>query len=104
MPVEWTGYTLFGKAKPNRQDVRIELTDGTALYRRIVNAVEAGATETLTLDAALDETGISPERIRQVSFMALSMLASDQVEIEHVTDGDGVATSTLGWQVVVPDV
>ena len=30
-------------------------------------------------------------------------LASDSVEIEHITDQDGTARSTLGWQAVVPD-
>lgn len=102
--VEWAGYTLFGKGKPNRRDLCIELVDGTVLYRRITNAVEAGDTETLTLSAALDGASIAPERIRQVSIMALCTLASDEIEIDHKTDQDGEATSTTGWQAVVPDV
>lgn len=102
--IEWAGYTLFGKDKPNRKDLRIELNDGTVFYRRIVNAVEAGGNETLTLSASLDGASIAPERIRQVSFMALSTLASDEIEIEHVTDAEGVAKATTGWQAVVPDV
>jgi hypothetical protein len=104
MSVEWAGYTLFGLARPNRRDVRIELTDGTVYYRRITAAVEAGETETLTLSAALAPTSIAPARIRAVSFMALSTLASDEIELDHETDAEGVATSTLGWQAVVPDV
>lgn len=104
LSVEWAGYTLFGVGRHNRRDVRIELADGTVHYRRITGAVEAGATETLTLSASIDAGAIEPSQIRQVSFMALSTLASDQVEIEHVTDVDGVAKATLGWQAVVPDV
>ena len=104
LSVEWAGYTLFGKDKHNRKDVRIELTDGTTFYRRITNAVEAGDTEALTLSASLDAGSIAPERIRAISFMALSTLASDDIEIEHVTDQDGLARCTLGWQAVVPDV
>lgn len=104
LSVEWAGYTLFGKAQQNRKDVRIELTDGSVLYRRITDAVEAGATETLTLSASLDGGSIALERIRAVSFMALSTLASDEVELEHVTDADGTAKATTGWQAVVPDV
>jgi len=73
-------------------------------YRRINNAVEAGATETLTLSASLSGSAIAAGAIRRISFMALSTLASDEVEIDHVTDQDGVATVTLGWQAVVPDV
>jgi uncharacterized protein YfiM (DUF2279 family) len=102
--IEWAGYTLFGLGKPNRRDVRIELVDGTVYYRRITAAAEVGATETLALDSPLSTSGIAPERIRMISIMALSSLASDEVEIEHVTDADGVATSTIAWQAVVPDV
>lgn len=104
LSIEWAGYTLFGKDRHNRKDVRIELVDGTVLYRRITNAVEAGDAETLTLSASLDAGSIAPERIRAISFMALSTLASDDIEIEHVTDQDGTAKATTGWQAVVPDV
>lgn len=104
LSVEWAGYTLFGKSKHNRKDVRIELTNGTVLYRRITNAVEAGATETLTLNASLSGSSIAAGSIRLISFMALCTLASDDVEIDHATDQDGAATATTGWQAVVPDV
>lgn len=104
LSIEWAGYTLFGKARHNRKDVRIELNDGAVFYRRIDDAVEAGDSESLTLNASLDAGSIAPERIRQVSFMALSTLASDDIEIEHVTDQDGTARCTTGWQAVVPDV
>lgn len=104
LSVEWAGYAQFGQGRANRKDVRIELVDGTTHYRRIVGAVEAGDNETLTLSASLDGVSIAPERIRQISFMALSTLASDDVEIEHETDADGLATSATGWQAVVPDV
>ncbi len=104
MRVEWAGYTLFGRNKANRRDICIELLDGTKLYRRITSAIEAGDTEILTLNEALDGASIVPSRIRSISFMALSTLASDEVEIEHVTDADGVALATLGWQAVIPDV
>lgn len=103
MSVEWAGYTLFGKARHNRKDLRIELDDGSVLYRRVTNAVEAGASETLTLSAALDAGSITASRFRRVSFMALCTLAHDAVEIEHATDQEGLATATLGWQAVVPD-
>lgn len=103
MSVEWTGYTQFGLGRANRQDLRLELVDGTVLYRRVTAAVQAGATETLTLDAALAAGAVAPASIRQISIMALATLASDEVEIEHLTDADGIATTTLGWQAVVPE-
>jgi hypothetical protein len=104
LPVEWAGYTLFGLGKPNRRDLRIELTDGTVFYRRVTAAAEAGGTETLALSASLDAASIAPERIRAVSFMALCTLASDETTIDHATDADGLATATTGWQAVVPGV
>jgi hypothetical protein len=104
LPVEWAGYTLFGLGQHNRKDLRIELTDGSVLYRRITASVEAGGTENLTLSASLDAGSIAPERIRAISFMALCTLGSDETEINHQTDADGLATATTGWQAVVPDV
>lgn len=104
LSVEWAGYTQFGKGKHNRKDVRIELNDGAVFCRRITDAVEAGVTETLTLSSSLSGSSIAPGRIRAISFMALSTLASDDFEIEHVTDQEGLATCTTGWQAVVPDV
>jgi hypothetical protein len=104
LPIEWAGYTLFGLGQPNRKDVRIELTDGTVFYRRINASTEAGATESLTLNAPLGAGSIVPERIRAISFMALCTLGSDETEIDHQTDADGIAAATTGWQAVVPDV
>lgn len=104
MTVEWAGYTLFSLGKPNRKDLRIELLDGTVFYRRITAAVESGNTEILTLNSALAGTSISPWAIRSVSFMALCTSASDEVELDHQADQDGLATASTGWQAVVPDV
>lgn len=104
LPAEWCGYTLYGLGQHNRKDLRIELTDGTVFYRRITAAAEDGGTENLTLNASLDAGSIAPERVRAISFMALSTLASDETEIEHVTDAEGIAKATTGWQAVAPDV
>jgi hypothetical protein len=100
---EWSGYAVFGLGKVNRRDIRIELGDGTIYYRRITHAADAGATETLTLDSALSTQAIAASHIRVTSFMALCTLGSDSVELSHVTDQDGLATATLGWEAVVPD-
>lgn len=104
LTVEWAAYTLFGLGQVNRQDVRIELVDGTVLYRRIHAAVESDVSETLTFSSALSDSAILPGQVRAISFMALSTLASDSIEIEHATDASGLATATTGWQAVVADV
>lgn len=94
--IEWAGYSLFGRAQPGRRDIRIELTDGTVLYRRITAAVAAGANETLTIDSALGRA-VQPHQVLIVSFMALSELASDRVELLHETDGDGLTEVKLDF-------
>ncbi|MEN5208029.1 hypothetical protein ABE493_07885 [Stenotrophomonas terrae] len=103
LQVEWAGYTLYGLGRPNRRDLRIELQDGTVLYRRIIDATAASAVETLMLDQPLANTAIPAARIRMISFLALCTLASDDIELQHITDADGVATVTTGWSEVVPD-
>lgn len=97
------GYTTYGFGRPNRTDLRIELQDGTVLYRRISAAVSAGELEILTLDLPLASIMVPAAQIRLISFLALCTLASDDVEIEHVNDADGLAKATLSWQAVVPD-
>lgn len=103
LPVEWAGYVKFGLGQPNRQDLRIELNDGTVFHRRVTAAAEDGDSENLTLDASLSGSSIAPGAVRSIGFMALSTLASDEIELDHATDADGLTTATTGWQAVVPD-
>lgn len=103
LTVEWCGYTVFGRQQAGARDLRIELQDGTAICRRITGSAEgstSGAgTELLTLNAA-PGVAIAPEDIRQVCWLRLCTLASDTVDIEHVTDAAGVARCTLAFQEV----
>lgn len=102
LSVEWAGYTLYGRQQSNRRDLRIELRNGTVLYRRITASVEAGANETLTLDSALG-VAFTPAQVRLISFMALCEPVSDAVEIDHQTDSDGIALSALNFQAIAHD-
>lgn len=102
--VEWCGYTLYSRLLPNRRDVVITLSDGATYYRRIIDAIEVGNVERLTLDDALGRA-VTPGQVRAISFLGLYTLASDTVEIEHITAGDGGrARIPLAWQEVLPDV
>jgi hypothetical protein len=96
--VEWCGYTLYGLAKPGSRDIRIELGNGTALCRRVTAAAVSGggATETLTIDAALG-VAVAVADVRQICFLRLATLASDTVQLEHLTDADGAARCTLAF-------
>ncbi len=92
--VQWAAYTVAGRMQSNWRDIRIELWNGTVLYRRITDAAEAGATEILDIDAPLG-VAVSPADVRVISFLVFGAQESDVVELEHVTDGDGLTiTST----------
>ena len=101
--VRWCGYTVFSREQVNRRDIRIALADGTVLYRRITGAAEFGITEALTLDAALG-VDVAPVDVVMISFLAMCQLASDTVQIAHITDADGVAQASTPWQAVKHDV
>jgi hypothetical protein len=101
--VPWMGYTQFGYLQANRRDLRIELYDGTVLYRRVTGSAESGANEVLQLDSALG-VAIAPGDVRQINWLTLCALATDTVQLDHATDAEGVAQSTLTWQGLKSDV
>ena len=62
---------------PNHRDIRIELHNGTVLYRRIESvATPSAGVERLTLDSAI-ATEFSASDVAQVSWMALCVQDSD---------------------------
>jgi hypothetical protein len=101
--VPWMGYTQFGYEQPNRRDLAIELNDGTRLYRRITGSADAGDHEVLQLDSALG-VDIDPSAVRQIGFLSMCAQATDTVQIQHNTDANGEAVTTLNWQAVKSDV
>jgi hypothetical protein len=98
LSVEFTGYALYLQGQTNRRDIRIELTNGTVYYRRILSASAASATvETLVLDAALT-SAIPATSVRRISYMALSRLATDAIDINHLSAADGLAVASTGFR------
>lgn len=90
--VEWCGYTLYYQTSINRRDIRIELANGTVLYRRITASSEISATiERLQLDSSLG-VDIQPGDFVLVSFMGLFRQSSDAAEISWFT-GDAASAS-----------
>lgn len=95
--VQSVGYTRFAVGRPGRRDVRIELSDGQVLHRRITGAVELdGETERLALDAApgvvLRPAGAADQvHVQRMSWLQPMRLDQDDIEVEHLTDADGVA-------------
>lgn len=100
--VAWCGYTQHLLGEIGRQDVRLQLLDGTVAFARIVDAVELDAdTEQLTLE---DDLGVDvdPADVAFISYMTLCRQQSDAAEIAYWT-GD-VAGATTTWQSFRNDV
>ncbi len=99
LPVAWCAYAVAGFAQANRRDIRIQLRGGAVFYRAITAAVDNGATEVLTLGAPLP-VAIGQANVARISYLVFSTLASDEVEIQHATDSEGVATCSVNFMEV----
>jgi hypothetical protein len=93
LAIEWIGYTRFLHERPGRRHVRIELKDGTVFYRRITASAEIDEdNETLSILTAFGRA-FTRKQVRQVSWMMLATLNTDKVDIAHVHESVGLATS-----------
>lgn len=96
--VKNVGYTAFSARRVGRQDVRVELKDGTIFHRHInSSAILDADRETLTFSVALANT-FTPHQVKFISFMQLSRMTEDAVEITHPTDADGTTISQVTWR------
>lgn len=77
------GFTRHAFPQPARRHLAILLPSGAMAYRRVTDALDAGATETLTLSASLGE--VLPAGA-WLSYLTLCRLASDDLELHWVTD------------------
>lgn len=103
MDIEHIGYTRFAQARAGRRDIRIQLWNGSVFYRRITGCTELSTSvERLVLDNALG-VQVEPSVIARVSWMVLSRLNSDLVEIDHQVDSEGVASCSLTFRGVRDD-
>lgn len=97
------GYSRFASAKPGRRDIRIVLWDGTVYYRRITGSSEmSNDIERIAIDATFGRQ-ILPADVLRISWLALCRQDSDTVEIEHMTDSEGLAATQLVFRGVRDD-
>ncbi|WP_347253452.1 hypothetical protein [Leminorella grimontii] len=90
LDVQFTGLSTYGLTS-GRRDIAITLTDGSRVYRRIINVSRlSNDVERLSLDGSALHIPLS--QITNLSFMGLFRLNADAVQWEHLTDADGVAT------------
>jgi hypothetical protein len=98
-----SGLALYA-VKLNRQDIRIELANGTIYYRRISGASLINpTTELVTLNTGFGVT-IPASTVRRISFMVLSVLASDEITIEHDTAIRGISECSTPFRAVNHDI
>src|ERR1700735_5062882 len=92
-----SGLALYA-IKLNRQDIRVELKNGTIYYRRIIGAtLIAPTTELVNLQSGFG-VGIPASTVRRISFMALSVLASDEITINHDTMIGGIGRASTPFR------
>lgn len=96
LSVRNAGYSATGGPRIERQDIVIETT-AARFYRRVIGANVGPAGETLTLDAPID-ADIEIEDVVSISFMALMRSNQDNIQIEHLTDVEGVATALVTFR------
>lgn len=86
LAVALAGFSEFGLV-PGRRDLRLQLTNGTRLYRRILTATLQGNHELLSLDGLVPDAST----ISSVSLLTLCRQNTDDITWEHATDADGFA-------------
>lgn len=85
------GYTMAGGPRPEREDIMIEMVSGERHYRRILDSANgASGRETLLLDEPLP-SNVAPHDVLRICFMSLMRLDQDSIEIDHLTDLEGVS-------------
>ncbi|AAP95474.1 hypothetical protein HD_1574 [[Haemophilus] ducreyi 35000HP] len=95
LDIELVYYTTCLLKQAGRQDIRIECTDGSVHYRRILAAtVSNNQTERLALDG--EALNLKREQVAKISFLTLSRLESDTIDWVHHTDT--VASVTVSFR------
>lgn len=102
--VEATGYVDYGAMLSGRRDILITLTNGQYFARRITSTEKGTGVERLYLDEDVSTTSIPVASIQRVSFLVLSRLDQDFIEIRHETDSDGTASTNGTWRSLRDDL
>ena len=98
-----SGLALYA-VKLNRQDIRVELMNGTVYYRRITGAaLTAPTVELVNLSSGFGAV-IPASSVRRISFMVLSVLASDEITIMHDTTLLGISECSTPFRAVNHDI
>ncbi|AKH36900.1 MULTISPECIES: hypothetical protein [Nitrosomonas] len=84
--VEFAFYERFVPATPMRNALMIELFNGTKIFKDILSVDEISETEENVFIDSPVGFDIQPQDVKRISYLNLSRLDSDMVEIFHETD------------------
>lgn len=99
MQIRNCGYTQFVKSRQPKNVIRVVLTDGTVILRKILSStVVDDNQETLTLDGNWPSI-ITPAQISRISFVEKVRFDSDQIRLAHLV-GDRVVKISAPVKVV----
>lgn len=100
--VENFGFTLSGGIQVGHDHLAIFFCDGRREYRRVTSStVLNDDVEVIGVDQPFAED-LLPEDVLRVSFMRLSRLDQDRIEIVHVTDTQGVSRCSATFKAAPP--
>lgn len=100
--VENFGFTLSGGIQVGHDHLAIFFCDGRREYRRITSStVLNDDVEVIGVDQPFVD-GLLPEDVMRVSFMRLSRLDQDRIEVVHVTDTQGVSRCAVTFKSAPP--
>jgi uncharacterized membrane protein YgcG len=106
--IDRTGYSElvfeYPTNTPGRDVVCIFWTDGTYdLYTVLLAALISPTIECILFTTQLGRT-VTASSIRRISFLELSRLDTDDIEILHQSDTTGVATVVTSWRAIGTEV
>ncbi len=93
--VERSGFVDLGTPVAGREDIRILTRGGGTSFHRITgSALLSESHESLSISPVLPG-GLSLGATKRISFMSLGRLDQDRVDLNHVTDSDGVCSFSI---------
>jgi len=94
------GYTVQINGVQPRQSIRLTLTDGTVLIRKITSSTEVSASvESITVDSNWG-VNATPEEIRRIEFVEPHRFNADSIEVYYRT-GTGVSSVVIPTKAVL---
>ncbi|AEG53117.1 hypothetical protein [Sinorhizobium meliloti] len=100
--IENIGFTASGGVQTGRTHIMVTRVDGTNTFHRILSSAIDGDKEIIGVNSPF-ASGLPAASVMRISFMQLSRLDQDRIEIVHHTDTRGVSACTARFR-AAPDL